>query len=252
MSNFYFTGVAAADLQTQYRRLAQRMHPDKGGDTKAFQEMKREYELRASGLWKGDQENARQQAEAREAKQRQQSRDDYYYDRYRDMYKRKILEKTMVVSMDKYLDGLIREVSWKGSDGSWDIKLRQQYNDVRKLGDNGVHVANLRIRYVEELLTVKFKEHGLSRIFEKITGEIYTVGGRRVGYLTLPSKDVFSDRVKTVTFDKVDDIHSASSIQFKYWDIKKWSMDIEKFKPPTSWYGKLTLWISRKIAKWNN
>ena len=48
----YFTGVSRENLKKEYRRLAMKMHPDRGGDTKKFQDMKREYEtLEAGGTY---------------------------------------------------------------------------------------------------------------------------------------------------------------------------------------------------------
>lgn len=40
----YFAGIKDADMKAEYRRLASKLHPDKGGSTAAFQEMKRQYE----------------------------------------------------------------------------------------------------------------------------------------------------------------------------------------------------------------
>lgn len=41
----YFQGVPDAEMKAKYRSLASQLHPDKGGNTAAFQEMKRQYEM---------------------------------------------------------------------------------------------------------------------------------------------------------------------------------------------------------------
>lgn len=41
----YFQGVPDAEMKAKYRSLASKLHPDKGGSTAEFQEMKRQYEM---------------------------------------------------------------------------------------------------------------------------------------------------------------------------------------------------------------
>lgn len=45
----YFGKLTGDALKTEYRKLASRMHPDRGGDTSLFQEMQRQYECRKVG-----------------------------------------------------------------------------------------------------------------------------------------------------------------------------------------------------------
>lgn len=40
----YFAGTSSQDMKDKYRQLAGKLHPDRGGSTAAFQEMKRQYE----------------------------------------------------------------------------------------------------------------------------------------------------------------------------------------------------------------
>ena len=227
----YFDNVPKDKLKTEYRKLAQSMHPDKGGSTEKFQEMKREYEEREAGTYqKYAEKKYKEEQEEQRRKEAQKRKYDPFddFDSYfkeappRPKPKPAPLKRNCRVNMREYLKGSV-DVNIDGS--AWSIPTNTMKDSYNLMKDGRVFVDCTMIYEIEEL-RIKVVEDNLSSVKGYVISQVYA-DEVNIGLYVVHLADTHNGMFK---FEKSRVLRPL--VDLSQWGVKKALLDIERYKTP--------------------
>lgn len=256
----YFDGIAKDKLKAEYRRLAQKMHPDKGGDTKLFQDMKREYEQREAGTYRASSSSSGSSSSSRKKEE------DYYYwksgESAKESWNRKYEDdfdeyfrgqKYKPKREPKYHKSTVNFWEWMHSEHKtyeYDNKVWRSKLDPRKKRVDLYHGDELwvvvDVEYTIQKIKIVAREENKSKQRGWVIAEVYA-DGVYVGMYVCDYREL---QRGTVRFDKrkLEQGFKQVNYDMSLWGIASCTVEFERWKAPDDILGKFGAWIERKFT----
>ncbi len=276
-TQIFFEGIPASELKARFRVLSMKYHPDRGGDTKTFQAMKKEYEDRVAGRWSKPRQQSyssqsgpgsSKNASTKESKSAFNDFDDYFsnadgrwstrgskyqdpfreYEQYREK-KQRAQPKTINQKVTPEMFMRSKAFTVKVDGKTWEIRIDPKDKKEKTLVDAKTEqpLYRMNVSYEIDDLIIFAKETKFSRVDGFVTAKVMTPEDTEIGFVDISMTDIKRGATRT----RIDEIRSNTGFDLNDWKIAKHRFLLEKFKEPTDFFGKCSLWFERKLYKIN-